>query len=67
MATVVTTDVKLLRCNGQPWGFRLSGGVDFTFPLTAVRVRHSLISECYDNEQITHNSLGRSPRIKKSD
>lgn len=41
MATVVTTDVKLSRCNDQPWGFRLSGGVDFTFPLTVVRVRYS--------------------------
>ncbi|XP_014479120.1 PREDICTED: PDZ and LIM domain protein 3-like [Dinoponera quadriceps] len=36
MAT--TSDVKLSRSNGQPWGFRLSGGVDYTFPLTAVRV-----------------------------
>ncbi|XP_018399835.1 PREDICTED: PDZ and LIM domain protein 7-like isoform X1 [Cyphomyrmex costatus] len=35
---VMTTDVKLSRCNNQPWGFRLSGGVDFTFPLTVVRV-----------------------------
>ncbi|XP_011876137.1 PREDICTED: PDZ and LIM domain protein 4-like isoform X2 [Vollenhovia emeryi] len=38
MANVVTTDVKLSRCNAQPWGLRLSGGVDFTFPLTVVRV-----------------------------
>ncbi|XP_011160682.1 PDZ and LIM domain protein 2 [Solenopsis invicta] len=38
MATVVATDVKLSRCNDQPWGFRLSGGVDFAFPLTVVRV-----------------------------
>ncbi|KAM0734868.1 PDZ and LIM domain protein Zasp [Formica fusca] len=36
MAT--TTDVKISRTNVQPWGFRLSGGVDFTFPLTIVRV-----------------------------
>ncbi|XP_077274353.1 PDZ and LIM domain protein 4 [Temnothorax americanus] len=35
---VLTTDVKLSRCNNQPWGFRLSGGVDFAFPLTVVRV-----------------------------
>ncbi|GAB1866495.1 PDZ and LIM domain protein 4 [Camponotus japonicus] len=34
----IATDLKLSRCNGQPWGFRLSGGVDFTFPLTIVRV-----------------------------
>ncbi|CAL1676667.1 unnamed protein product [Lasius platythorax] len=34
----ITTDVKLSRSNVQPWGFRLSGGVDFTFPLTVVRV-----------------------------
>ncbi|XP_018344924.1 PREDICTED: PDZ and LIM domain protein 4-like [Trachymyrmex septentrionalis] len=34
----ITTDVKLLRCKNQPWGFRLSGGVDFTFPLTVTRV-----------------------------
>ncbi|XP_011050984.1 PREDICTED: PDZ and LIM domain protein 4-like [Acromyrmex echinatior] len=34
----VNTDVKLSRCKNQPWGFRLSGGVDFTFPLTIVRV-----------------------------
>ncbi|XP_011700678.1 PREDICTED: PDZ and LIM domain protein 3-like [Wasmannia auropunctata] len=38
MATVITIDVKLSRYNDQPWGFRLSGGVDFTFPLTVVRV-----------------------------
>lgn len=30
--------MKLSRSNNQPWGFRLSGGVDFAFPLTAVRV-----------------------------
>ncbi|XP_072766050.1 PDZ and LIM domain protein 4 [Anoplolepis gracilipes] len=36
--TTITTDVKLYRSNVQPWGFRLSGGVDFTFPLTVVRV-----------------------------
>ncbi|KAH0945734.1 hypothetical protein HN011_000710 [Eciton burchellii] len=34
----ITTDVKLSRANGQPWGFRLSGGVNFAFPLTAVKV-----------------------------
>ncbi|KAL6439273.1 hypothetical protein ACFW04_003866 [Cataglyphis niger] len=34
----ITTDVKISRSNAQPWGFRLSGGVDFTFPLTVVRV-----------------------------
>ncbi|KAL0117390.1 hypothetical protein PUN28_010312 [Cardiocondyla obscurior] len=38
MATVIASDVKLSRCNDQSWGFRLSGGVDFTFPLTVVRV-----------------------------
>jgi len=49
MATVITTDIKLSRCNDQPWGFRLSGGVDFTFPLTVVRVRHNLVVfEFYD-------------------
>ncbi|XP_076164473.1 PDZ and LIM domain protein 3 [Ptiloglossa arizonensis] len=30
--------VKLSRTNDQPWGIRLSGGVDFSFPLTVVRV-----------------------------
>ncbi|KAG5333739.1 ZASP protein, partial [Acromyrmex charruanus] len=34
----ITTDIKLSRCKNQPWGFRLSGGVDFIFPLTVVRV-----------------------------
>ncbi|EZA51642.1 PDZ and LIM domain protein 4 isoform X2 [Ooceraea biroi] len=34
----ITTDIKLSRCNGQPWGIRFSGGVDFAFPLTAVKV-----------------------------
>ncbi|KAL6260155.1 hypothetical protein P5V15_007689 [Pogonomyrmex californicus] len=38
MTGAITTDIKLSRCNGQPWGFRLSGGVDFAFPLTVVRV-----------------------------
>ncbi|XP_067214885.1 PDZ and LIM domain protein 2 [Linepithema humile] len=33
-----TTDIKLSRCNDQSWGFRLSGGLDYTFPLTIVRV-----------------------------
>lgn len=31
-------EVKLSRSDKQPWGVRLSGGVDFAFPLTAVRV-----------------------------
>lgn len=65
MATVVTTDVKLSRCNDQPWGFRLSGGVDFTFPLTVVRVRYSLLtSKFYDEHgmiQITYDSLRYTP------
>ncbi|XP_076638560.1 PDZ and LIM domain protein 3 [Colletes latitarsis] len=30
--------IKLSRSDNQPWGFRLSGGVDFCFPLTVVRV-----------------------------
>ncbi|XP_076228794.1 PDZ and LIM domain protein 3 [Nomia melanderi] len=30
--------VKLSRSDNQPWGLRLSGGVDFSFPLTVVRV-----------------------------
>ncbi|EFN79741.1 PDZ and LIM domain protein 3 [Harpegnathos saltator] len=33
-----TSDVQLSRSNGQSWGFRLSGGVDYTFPLIVVRV-----------------------------
>ncbi|CAK9801669.1 PDZ and LIM domain protein Zasp [Anthophora quadrimaculata] len=31
-------NVKLSRNSNQSWGFRLSGGVDFSFPLTVVRV-----------------------------
>ncbi|XP_076246991.1 PDZ and LIM domain protein 3 [Calliopsis andreniformis] len=31
-------DIKLPKSGNQPWGMRLSGGVDFCFPLTVVRV-----------------------------
>ncbi|XP_017758451.1 PREDICTED: PDZ and LIM domain protein 4-like [Eufriesea mexicana] len=31
-------DIKLSRSNNESWGFRLSGGADFSFPLTVVRV-----------------------------
>ncbi|KOC71371.1 PDZ and LIM domain protein Zasp [Habropoda laboriosa] len=31
-------DIKLKRSGNQSFGFRLSGGVDFSFPLTVVRV-----------------------------
>ncbi|XP_076663547.1 PDZ and LIM domain protein 7 [Andrena cerasifolii] len=36
--STMDVDIKLSRSNGQPWGMRLSGGVDFSFPLTVVRV-----------------------------
>ncbi|XP_003692872.1 PDZ and LIM domain protein 4-like [Apis florea] len=36
---MVDVDIKLSRNNeNQAWGFRLSGGADFAFPLTVVRV-----------------------------
>ncbi|KYN22244.1 hypothetical protein ALC57_05360 [Trachymyrmex cornetzi] len=55
----ITTDVKLSRCKNQPWGFRLSGGVDFTFPLTVVRVRYNMLMFAfydyrYSTTQITY-------------
>ncbi|XP_003487468.1 PDZ and LIM domain protein 4-like [Bombus vosnesenskii] len=31
-------DIKLSRSSNQAWGFRLSGGADFSFPMTVVRV-----------------------------
>lgn len=31
-------DIKLSKSCDHAWGFRLSGGVDFCFPLTVVRV-----------------------------
>jgi len=40
----ITTDVKLSRRSGQSWGLRLSGGVNFAFPLTAVKVRRPVYS-----------------------
>ncbi|XP_076276986.1 PDZ and LIM domain protein 3 [Lasioglossum baleicum] len=30
--------IPLSRSDNQPWGLRLSGGVDFSFPLTVVRL-----------------------------
>ncbi|KAK2576149.1 hypothetical protein KPH14_007477 [Odynerus spinipes] len=36
--SIMTSDIKLSRSGDQPWGFRLSGGADFSFPLTVVRV-----------------------------
>ncbi|KAG7205544.1 hypothetical protein KM043_007521 [Ampulex compressa] len=38
LITIMAVDIKLTRSNSQSWGFRLSGGVDFSFPLTVVRV-----------------------------
>nr|KAF7404076.1 hypothetical protein H0235_014770 [Vespula pensylvanica] len=35
---IMSVDIKLSRNDAQPWGLRLSGGVDFSFPLTVVRV-----------------------------
>ncbi|KAK9310601.1 hypothetical protein QLX08_000146 [Tetragonisca angustula] len=31
-------DIKLCKSSNQTWGIRLSGGADFSFPLTVVRV-----------------------------
>ncbi|XP_015591799.1 PDZ and LIM domain protein 3 isoform X1 [Cephus cinctus] len=42
----MAVDIKLSKFDNTPWGFRLSGGLDFTHPLTVVRVaRGSLADE----------------------
>lgn len=40
LITLITMDVdiKLCKSSNQTWGIRLSGGADFSFPLTVVRV-----------------------------
>lgn len=32
-------DLKFFRYENTPWGFRLSGGSDFEYPLTVIKVR----------------------------
>ncbi|CAN7993728.1 unnamed protein product [Ixodes hexagonus] len=44
MADTVIT-VKLQRGEGTPWGFRLSGGKDFGFPLSVQRVNPGSLAE----------------------
>ncbi|XP_020711826.2 PDZ and LIM domain protein 2-like [Athalia rosae] len=41
----MATDIKLSRFNNTPWGFRLSGGVDFPHPLTVVRVARGSLAD----------------------
>ncbi|XP_076752852.1 PDZ and LIM domain protein 3 [Xylocopa sonorina] len=36
--TAMDVDITLSRTCNHAWGFRLSGGADFSFPVTVVRV-----------------------------
>lgn len=50
----MVVDLKFSRFSEEPWGFRLTGGADFEFPLTVIKV-HSTI---YYTE---HRVRSRSP------
>lgn len=34
----MVVDLKFSRFSEEPWGFRLTGGTDFEFPLTVIKV-----------------------------
>lgn len=51
----MVVDLKFSRFSEEPWGFRLTGGADFEFPLTVIKVGVMHEFHFIGNAQILHS------------